>query len=294
MLVSWPAKTSLASATVATTSVPAPGRFATTSGRLHEATEEDLLAIQLDDRAVFLTPWRETLLGVLRADPAARDPKWSQARAFVESWGARASVDSVGYRLVRAFRGAVVSGILEALTVPCRAADARFDVSAPSPEGGRRRGRDPRRASGPPPAAAISDVGRGAARRGRRGDPLDRRKGPSRTTPGVRPNTVTLQHPMGRAVPFLAPLLRPAAARAPGRLEHASRPGPGHGASERFVVSPGREESGIFHMPGGQSGHPLSPHYRDGHEAWEAGRPTPFLPGPTENTLTLQPAGSAR
>ena len=65
---------------------------------------------------------------------------------------------------------------------------------------------------------------------------------------------------------------------------------PEHGASERFVVSPGREESGIFHMPGGQSGHPLSPHYRDGHQAWEAGRPTPFLPGPTAVArLTLRP-----
>ena len=33
-------------------------------------------------------------------------------------------------------------------------------------------------------------------------------------------------------------------------------------------------------MPGGQSGHPLSPHYADGHAAWAKGEPTPFLPGP--------------
>ncbi|MDX1656910.1 MAG: penicillin acylase family protein, partial [Candidatus Competibacteraceae bacterium] len=61
------------------------------------------------------------------------------------------------------------------------------------------------------------------------------------------------------------------------------------GASQRMVVSPGREEEGIFHMPSGQSGHPLSPHYRNSHPAWVAGRPTPFLPGPTANTLTLVP-----
>ncbi len=37
---------------------------------------------------------------------------------------------------------------------------------------------------------------------------------------------------------------------------------------------------GYFHMPGGQSGHPLSPFYRAGFAAWAEGRPTPFLPGP--------------
>ena len=64
---------------------------------------------------------------------------------------------------------------------------------------------------------------------------------------------------------------------------------PSHGASERFVVSPGHEHEGIFHMPAGQSGHPLSPYYRAGHTAWVRGEPTPFLPGRTEHTLMLKP-----
>jgi penicillin G amidase len=61
------------------------------------------------------------------------------------------------------------------------------------------------------------------------------------------------------------------------------------GASQRMVVSPGHEEAGSFHMPCGQSGHPLSPHYRDGHAAWSRGQKTPFLPGPTVHTLVLKP-----
>ena len=61
------------------------------------------------------------------------------------------------------------------------------------------------------------------------------------------------------------------------------------GASERFAVSPGREDEGYFHMPGGQSGHPLSPFYRAGHEDWAEGEPTPFLPGTTRHRLTLSP-----
>jgi penicillin amidase len=60
------------------------------------------------------------------------------------------------------------------------------------------------------------------------------------------------------------------------------------GASERFAVSPGHESEGYFHMPGGQSGHPLSPYYRAGFLAWAHGEPLPFLPGPAEHTLTLQ------
>jgi penicillin G amidase len=61
------------------------------------------------------------------------------------------------------------------------------------------------------------------------------------------------------------------------------------GASERFAVSPGHEAEGYFHMPGGQSGHPLSPYFMAGHEAWAKGELTPFLPGATEHTLTLMP-----
>ena len=65
------------------------------------------------------------------------------------------------------------------------------------------------------------------------------------------------------------------------------------GASERFAVSPGLEHEGYLHMPGGQSGHPLSPFYRAGHDAWVRGEPTPFLPGPAEHVLTLVRAAPA-
>jgi penicillin amidase len=56
-----------------------------------------------------------------------------------------------------------------------------------------------------------------------------------------------------------------------------------------MVVSPGHEEAGIFHMPTGESGHPLSPHYGDMQASWVEGRATPFLPGRTAHTLVLQP-----
>ena len=60
-------------------------------------------------------------------------------------------------------------------------------------------------------------------------------------------------------------------------------------ASERFVVSPGREAEGILHMPTGQSGHPWSPFYSNSHDAWAKGAGTPLLPGNAAHRLTLVP-----
>jgi penicillin amidase len=54
-----------------------------------------------------------------------------------------------------------------------------------------------------------------------------------------------------------------------------------------MVVSPGHEQDGIFEMPGGQSGNPLSPYFLAGHEAWVHGDATPFLPGKTVHRLEL-------
>ena len=44
-----------------------------------------------------------------------------------------------------------------------------------------------------------------------------------------------------------------------------------------MIVSPGREDEGLMHMPTGQSGHPLSPFYAASHEAWLNGDATPDM-----------------
>jgi penicillin amidase len=61
-----------------------------------------------------------------------------------------------------------------------------------------------------------------------------------------------------------------------------------------MAVSPGREHEGILHMPTGQSGHPLSPHYGDQHRAWVEGSSLPFLPGASTSRLTLTPGAVTR
>ena len=58
-------------------------------------------------------------------------------------------------------------------------------------------------------------------------------------------------------------------------------------------MSPGRERDGYLMLPGGPSGHPLSPFYRSGFYDWATGKPTPVLPGSVAHKLVLRPEGAA-
>jgi penicillin amidase len=103
-----------------------------------------------------------------------------------------------------------------------------------------------------------------------------------------RRNTAKIAHPIASALPpFLARWLAVPPDMLPGDNNMPRVAGPNFGQSERLTVSPGKEEQGIFNMPGGQSGHPLSPFFLDGHQAWVTGQATPLLPGAPAHTLRL-------
>ena len=69
--------------------------------------------------------------------------------------------------------------------------------------------------------------------------------------------------------------------------------GPSYGATLRMVISPGREAEGIFQMPGGESGNPISRHYGDLYDGWAEGAPVRMLPGKAAATLVLVPGAGA-
>ena len=85
-------------------------------------TPEDMLAIQYDDRALFLSRWRDLLLEALDADAVAANPALGEYRKLAQDWIPRAVPESVGYRLVRAFRLEVERRVFYALTAPVREA----------------------------------------------------------------------------------------------------------------------------------------------------------------------------
>lgn len=257
---------------------------------LESATEADMLAIQLDDRAVFLTPWRERLLAALTPEVMASHPRLAALRPLVAGWSGRASVEDAGYRYVRAFRQKVLELALAPLLAPCREADGRFQSNALTHADEavvRLLEEQPPHLLDPRFATWHELLVRAAE------ETVTAVAGKSEDlasfTWGKR-NTLAMVHPLSRAVPVLAPLLDMPREVLPGDWHMPRVQGPAFGASERLVVSPGREEQGIFHMPGGQSGHPLSPFYRAGHAAWARGEASPFLPGPAVHTLTLVPA----
>jgi penicillin amidase len=262
--------------------------------RLEDATERDMLAIQLDDRALFLERWRKLLLAVLEADTLAAHPERAVLRRVIATGDLRAAAASVGYLHVRRFHELIEQRVFDALTIGARAArpDAELVVPRQFEEAAWRvmterpaHLLDPRYSTWQ--EFALSAVDEVIAE-------VERDCGEGRLAScswGER-NAVSIRHPMSRAIPSLARWLDMPRVPMAGDHDMPHVHVSGFGASERFAVSPGREAAGILHMPGGQSGHPWSPFYRAGHEAWVRGEPTPFLPGPAQHALTLHPTGS--
>lgn len=264
--------------------------------------ERDLLRIQLDDRALLLTPWWRLLQ---QRAGQAKTPALSALAAAAGRWEGRASTQSVSYRIVRAWRLAVHARIADGLTAPAQAALGEDFVmpDLPQLEGvvwplviQRPPHLLPRRFA----CASRASVRAGPCDDGERWDALFEdaarevrdelgRQGPLAARTWGERNTADICHPLAEAVPFGRRLLCMPPDRLPGDSAMPRVQGPGFGASERMVVSPGREADGIIHMPGGQSGHVLSPFWGAGHDDWVHGRPTPFLPGEPEYTLTLRP-----
>jgi len=102
-------------------------------------------------------------------------------------------------------------------------------------------------------------------------------------------NTADIRHPLSRALPALSGWLDMPHEPLNGDWNMPKVQTPSFGPSERFAVSPGAEENSYLHMPAGQSGHPLSPFYRAGHEDWVRGNASRFLPGTALHRLELHP-----
>jgi penicillin amidase len=64
---------------------------------------------------------------------------------------------------------------------------------------------------------------------------------------------------------------------------------PSYGAVLRFAVAPAAPERGVLEVAAGQSGHFLSPHFRDQHAEWADAEPAPFLAGEPVSRFRLTP-----
>jgi penicillin amidase len=254
-------------------------------------TPREMLDLQLDASATFLERWRTLLLDTLTDGAVSGSPTRAALRAVVaEDWSGQASPDSAGYRMVSDFRDAVADRVFALATIDARAADPGFTFFAirawEGPLWALVASRpahwlEPGFASWDALLLDAADRAVAAAMEGQEGALADRVWG--------EVNAAPMRHPLSPALPYLGRWLDMPFAPRPGS-EFTPRQQIGTlAASERLVVSPGNEATGILHMPGGQSGHPLSPYYANGHEAWVRGEATPLLPEPAEHRLTLAP-----
>ncbi|GAA5218847.1 penicillin acylase family protein [Corallincola platygyrae] len=253
-------------------------------------TEQDLLDIQLSTHNRLYDFWAEHLKAVVDIQP---QPPFSKAiLEALAKWQGKAEVDSVSYRLVSAYHDEVLSRTLgpiakaledkeyEAFSV--RKIDNHIDnalwlmvTEQPehllNPEYKTWEGLLLASAEAAYQATFVDGKGTEQAGWG-------------------QVNQLHLQHPFSKVIPGLGILLDMPKQPMAGDGKHVVRiQGESFGASQRMVVAPGREQHGIFHMPTGQSGHPLSEFYRAGHDDWVNGNPSPFLPQKTKYNLKLLP-----
>lgn len=248
-----------------------------------------MLAIQLDDRALFLASWKKLLeltLNQLEATP------WrTEMQRVLLDWDGHASTTSVAYRVVRAFRQEVSHRVLDGFAAAVRRAHPDFVLPKLNQAEYAVWTLIEHRPQHllPPTYASWDDLLVGCAKRV--AERMQSQPGGIAERSWGERNTARIRHPLSRTLPeFVANWLDMRKDALPGDVNMPRVQAPDFGASQRFAVAPGDEEHGYFEMAGGQSGHPLSPYYGSGHTDWVAGKPTPFLPGPPEHTLRLQPA----
>jgi penicillin G amidase len=250
--------------------------------------ERSFLAIQLDDRALWANFWRQLLLDTLDEAALADQPGRAELKLLVAEWNGRADADAVGYALVRSFYRSMYDGWFGGLDAELgrlypiasyRLASGRTEAVMETLAA--------QHAWVPPEftdwrAFVLDRIDTSIAHMTRNGARLqDAQWGLT--------NRAAIAHPLARILSSFRLWLAVPPDPLPGDINMPRVQAPKFGASERMVVAAGHEETGIFEMPGGQSGHPLSPFFLAGHEAWVRGDPSPFLPGPTVHHLVFEP-----
>lgn len=247
--------------------------------------ERALLAIQLDAQAVFLERWWHLLREVVVSADA---PALQRLAAASAHWEGEARADAVGYRLAREFRTRVLRRLSDAVLAKAKATEGerwvpprlnQFEALAwrlleERPPGWLDEGTDGwdglLRAVADELVVDLEATG-----------PLQERR-------WGELNRARICHPLAGGLPApVSTWLCMPGDELPGDAHLPRVQAPAFGASQRMVVSPGREAEGFLHAPAGQSGHPLSPFWMAGHQAWVDGAASPFLPGPAVHRLIL-------
>ncbi|MCL1080163.1 penicillin acylase family protein [Parashewanella spongiae] len=268
---------------------------------LNQATESKLLNIALDNEAIYLNNWRQLILSSLTTEKRIHHPEREVFYQYVNNWSAAASTEDIGYRLVREFYDNLNLEVLQSIGkyLLSKSSDKHLDVNDTwlqkvnhEEEMLLRLYQDqpmnwlsPKYDSWDQLFTSVVDntINRLAVQYNT--NPISAIK---MATWGDK-NRARIYHPLSEAIPYLGHHLNMSSVKLAGDSWMPNVQRPTAGVSERMIVSPGNEEYGIFHMPGGQSGHPLSEYYSMGYNDWATGSASAFLPQQAKYTLTLTP-----
>lgn len=251
---------------------------------LWQAVPKDMLALQMKIKAPFFERWHRLLIEILQSGPKSQ--KQQELLSVIQAWNGQCREESAAYYWIRQFRERISTAILERVLAPCLNEYHDFLMYFQDFE---------------EPVWLIAQQ-----RPSYLTDPkynnwndeflthIDKMMASIEATEiknqtWGKQNMLAMNHPFSSALPGLGYLLDMPSIPMSGDYFVPKVAYCNDGASQRMVVSPGNEKDGIFHMPGGQSSHPLSPFYQAGHKAWIEGEATSFLPGKPIYELILQP-----
>jgi len=261
--------------------------------------EDEMFRLQLDTKAGIYGYYRDIALSVLNADLLTKRPELQQIRHYLEQWNGYANDGSQGLALLIQFRMALAQALLEPLLHACRILDKEFEygwVHLDIPLQALLREKNLELLSNQE-AMRYSDwdaflltVLEQTAQKLMIQHSV---KSLTALTWG-KVNIANYVHPLSQGIPGMRSLLDLPRDSLPGcdfciRVNDES-----FGATKRLVISPQHWEDGILHIPGGQSGHPLSKHYKDQHRYWVNGQPIHFASEAYQYSLKLLPAVRSR
>jgi penicillin amidase len=253
--------------------------------------ERDLLDIQLDTRSGVLDFYQHLALAELRKT-GDKDALLKDTEQALQSWDGYMNTYSVGAVLLSEFRSQLAHEVFAKVVAACRAHDPDFSYAWREME-------TPlqllltQRPAGVLAARFNNDWHTLVVETLRKTAHALRKKYPgialAKLTWGET-HPITVHHPFGGLSPLLANLLDMPTFAGDGCASLCVKVmSSHHSASERLVLAPGHPEDGIFHMPGGQSGHPLSQHYRDQQPFWQSGVASPLQFKAPSHTLFVDP-----
>jgi len=254
-------------------------------------TEGDMLAVQLDTRNAVYDFYRQLALDKL-SHIDAKEPALQEAEQALQAWDGHMGSDSIGAALLAEFRSQLAKEVFAKIVAACQVYDADFryawrEMETPlrllltqQPVGLlRARYRDDWR------RMIVESLTRSAQKL--------QQEYPDKDLANLawgETHPITLHHPFSKVAPLLGELLDMPRFESDGCAGLCVKVmDTAHGASERLVLSPLHPEDAIFHMPGGQSGHPFSSHYRDQQPYWQNGVASPMRTNTVAHRLSFLP-----